>query len=62
MACQSFRQTLWRIIEFHLTDNKRIVTHHFLFTQRNIGLRGPGLLILQRVTNQETIESFPIAF
>ena len=61
MARQSFRQTLRRILVFDLTDNKRVVAHDFIFAQSYIGLRGAGLLILQRVTNEETIECFSIA-
>src|ERR1700674_5708202 len=56
MAGQALLQALGCIVVFHLTHHQRVVAGHLLICHSNVGLRRPGLLVLPRVADQETVE------
>ena len=61
IAGKALGQALGRVAVFDLSHHKRVVTCDLFIRQGDVGLRGPGLLVLKRVPYQEAVEGFPAA-
>jgi hypothetical protein len=61
MAGETLDQPLWRHGIFDLAYDKRVVAHDDVLRKGYMGLRSAGLLVLERITRQKPVESFPTA-
>ena len=58
---EALDQTLGSRGILHLADDQRIVANHRFTGERDVGLRSPGLLILECIPREKPVESFPAA-
>src|SRR5439155_1231409 len=61
MPSPSFLQSFGRVVIVNLADHQRVIADNHLTRQGHVGLRGSGLLVLESVADQKTVERFASA-
>jgi hypothetical protein len=57
MTSKPFLETLRRVVIGNLADHKRVIPDNLVIRQGQVGLRSSGLLVLESVADQKTVNS-----